>query len=168
MSKIDQFIADAKLVRDKIRADIDKLRAVIEGAKVRLASAEKTLQNLETLRDNSSPEMLEAVLSKRTTPREDNPEFFARLDVELSARPLDPSDVVENARKILLEHGRPMKRGHLVREFHSRNLLLAGTDKNKNLGTILWRHPKQFVSIERLGYWVKDVPLPGVYEPSDD
>lgn len=160
MSKIDQFIADAKLVRDKIRSDI-------EGHKLRLASVEKTIESLEALKENSAPDVLETLLSKWATPREDNPGLFAKLEEEHAARPLEPMEVVKNARKILLEHGKPMKRGHLVREFRSRNLLLAGTDKNKNLGTILWRHPNQFVSLDKLGYWVKDVPLAGIYEPEE-
>ncbi|PWB83516.1 MAG: hypothetical protein C3F11_06190 [Methylocystaceae bacterium] len=78
---------------------------------------------------------------------------------------LPPEDVAAAVRATLLEVGRPMKRGELVAELMSRQIPLSGKDKNKNLGTIIWRHPQHFVSLEGLGYWVRDVPLPGVYTP---
>lgn len=81
---------------------------------------------------------------------------------------ISPSDIAASARQILLEANRPMKRGELVAELERRGVPLAGKDKNKNLGTILWRHPDQFVGLEKLGYWLKGVPLPGVYAPEDD
>lgn len=80
-------------------------------------------------------------------------------------RVLSPLEVTKHARSILLSHGKPMKRGALVRALLDRGVPLAGSDKNKNLGTILWRHGDMFVHIERLGYWPKDVPLEGVYAP---
>ena len=58
-----------------------------------------------------------------------------------------------------------MKRGELVAELEMRGFPLAGTDKNKNLGTILWRHSRDFVHLEKFGYWLRDVPLEGVYSP---
>jgi hypothetical protein len=158
MSKIDQFIADAKILRDKVRASI-------EASQTQLASVETAIAALESLKATAEPEVLEKLLGK--SPREDHPDFFKEIEPKQISWALDPSGVVENARKILLEHGRPMKRGQLVREFDSRNLPLAGKDKNKNLGTILWRHQNQFVSLEKLGYWPKDVAIPGVYEPEN-
>lgn len=81
---------------------------------------------------------------------------------------LPPSDIAASVRMILLEANRPMKRGELVAELERRGVPLAGKDKNKNLGTILWRHPEQFVSLDKLGYWVKGVRLANVYEPKDN
>lgn len=78
---------------------------------------------------------------------------------------LPPTEIAKLARQVLLESGQPMKRGELVRALEARGIPLLGKDKNKNLGTIMWRHGDMFVSIEKLGYWPKDVPLEGVYEP---
>ena len=78
---------------------------------------------------------------------------------------LSPDEIARIVREILLEAGHPMKRGELVGELEKRQIPLAGTNKNKNLGTMLWRHKSQFVSLDKLGYWVRDVPLTGVYEP---
>jgi hypothetical protein len=78
---------------------------------------------------------------------------------------LSPSEISGLAKSILLERGRPMKRRELLAEMEKRNIPIAGTDKNKNLGTILWRHRNEFVHIEKLGYWPKDTRLNGLYEP---
>jgi len=78
---------------------------------------------------------------------------------------LPPREVAAIARNALLETGKPLKRGQLVRELEKRGVPLAGADKNKNLGTILWRHRAMFVSLPKLGYWAKGVPLEGVYDP---
>lgn len=81
---------------------------------------------------------------------------------------LSPAAIARATRDVLLERGHPMKRGELVKELVRREVPLAGKDKNKNLGTILWRHPNMFVTINKLGYWVKGVPLIGVYEPPEE
>ncbi len=48
-----------------------------------------------------------------------------------------------------------MKRGELVKALEAKGVLLLGKDKNKNLGTILWRYSDTFEHINKLGYWVK-------------
>ena len=78
---------------------------------------------------------------------------------------IPPADIARYAREIILESGRPMKRGRLVRALEARGVPLAGTDKNKNRGTILWRHRDQFVNLPNLGYWPRDVRLPDIYDP---
>lgn len=78
---------------------------------------------------------------------------------------LRPSRIADEARNVLIEAKRPMKRGELVRALEEKGLPLVGKDKNKNLGTILWRNPETFFYIEGLGYWVKGAPLEGVYDP---
>jgi hypothetical protein len=78
---------------------------------------------------------------------------------------VSPSEIASLAKSILRETGRPMKRGDLLAELERREVPLAGADKNKNLGTILWRHRNEFVHIEKLGYWPKDTALPGLYKP---
>src|SRR3954447_7273819 len=65
------------------------------------------------------------------------------------------------AYEVLLEHGRPMTRNELVGAIEARGFPLAGKNKSKNLGTILWRFRNRFDNIEGRGYWPKDVPLKG-------
>ena len=60
-----------------------------------------------------------------------------------------------------------MKRGPLVRAMEERSIPVAGKDKAKNLGTILWRHLDQFVSLEGLGYWPRDKRYRNVYDPAN-
>ena len=72
---------------------------------------------------------------------------------------LPPRRLADLAREIILERGRPMTRSELVEAIESRGFPLAGKDKSKNLGTILWRFNDRFVNIEGRGYWPRDIPL---------
>lgn len=80
---------------------------------------------------------------------------------------VQPEEIAALARRTLLEVGRPLKRGPLVRAMEERKIPLTGKDKAKNLGTILWRHNNQFVNLEKYGYWPRDVKYRDVYDPTD-
>lgn len=69
------------------------------------------------------------------------------------------SAMLDEARRIILREGRPMKRGELVRQLEARGFQIAGTDKNKVFGTNVWRSGK-FDQVEGHGYWPKGEPLP--------
>jgi len=72
------------------------------------------------------------------------------------------------AYEILLENGEPMTRTELVEAFDKRGNPIAGTDRAKNMGTIMWRLNDKFVNIEGYGYWPKDVPCEKVgYDPAE-
>lgn len=64
-------------------------------------------------------------------------------------------------RKIIISEGRPMKRGELVKSLEKEGFKLPGTDKNKVLGTNLWRSGR-FRAVAGMGYWPKDVSLPAL------
>ncbi len=66
-----------------------------------------------------------------------------------------PAEIVESARRLMREKGRPLTRSQLVMLLTERGLRLGGGDKNKNLGTVIWRS-KQFDNIAGVGYWPKD------------
>lgn len=93
---------------------------------------------------------------------------FAELVSVTQASPLTPAEIVEECRKILIEGRRPMKRGALVKEIEARGKKIPGQDKNKNLGTVLWRHQDQFIHLPKLGYWLRNEKLAGVWDPSED
>lgn len=84
-----------------------------------------------------------------------------------SSTVLQPEDVARLARQTLLEHGKPVRRGRLVKLMEQKGIPLTGVDKAKNLGTILWRFNKQFVNIDGYGYWPRDVELLGIYDPKN-
>ncbi|WP_398465062.1 hypothetical protein [Tardiphaga sp.] len=76
---------------------------------------------------------------------------------------VSPEQIADEVYELIREKGRPMKRGEIARALLERNIPLAGKDRNKNVGTILWRHQDRFVNIPKLGYWIADTDLPGVF-----
>lgn len=66
-----------------------------------------------------------------------------------------PSEIVESAKALMKEHRRPLSRSRLVKLLTQRGLKLPGKDKDKNVGTVIWRS-KQFDNIAGKGYWPKE------------
>ena len=128
--------------RDRLEAELKLVRHAIDSI--------EALQTEEMLSKNSGTSEFIAKTAKSNTRERGS---------------IAPAEIAKIAREILLDNGRPMKRGELVDALARRNVPLAGKDKNKNLGTILWRHQTMFVALDNLGYWVKGVPLEGVYTP---
>jgi hypothetical protein len=149
MSGLDETLSALRARRDRLKSQLDAISEAIN-------KIEKIIRALP-------PEALEHITAS-------SPDIQTTQDMGSSRRAkgfIPPRDVALAAKSALLAAGRPLKRGALVAELEKRGVILAGTDKNKNLGTILWRHSELFVTIKKLGYWVKDIPLPGVYEPED-
>lgn len=70
-------------------------------------------------------------------------------------------------RRLILEAGRPLTRGALLRILDQNNIPVGGSNRSKNMGTIMWRLRDDFVSLEGLGYWPKDVAWPEAgYNPN--
>lgn len=55
----------------------------------------------------------------------------------------------------------------MVRLLTLRGLKLPGTDKAKNIGTIMWRS-NEFDNVEGKGYWPKDAEPWRGYDPNDE
>ena len=51
-------------------------------------------------------------------------------------------------RDVLVQAGRPMTRGELVKALDKRDIAIGGGDPRKNMGTIIWRLKDRFVNIE--------------------
>lgn len=77
----------------------------------------------------------------------------------VKARSAYVARLIDEAKRLILEARRPLKRGELVRLLERDGLPVEGTDKAKVLGTNLWRSG-QFEQIEGQGYWPKDIPRP--------
>ena len=75
-----------------------------------------------------------------------------------------PARLAAMAREAILKHGRPMTRGELVDAFEASGIPLAGQDKAKNIGTIMWRFRDDFLNVPGRGYWPKDAPNKEVQE----
>jgi hypothetical protein len=163
MNEFDEMIARLKRKREIAQEAVDSFSAAIAHIeKARDAISDKDLEALKAFAQS------EDVETKARLSIEDSKAIQRQIATYRVRGILSPVDVAKAARVALLEKGRPMKRGELVLELERRGIPLAGSDKNKNLGTILWRHPKDFVHLEKFGYWLRDVPLEGVYEPKDE
>ncbi|MCJ2082757.1 hypothetical protein [Methylobacterium sp. J-090] len=69
-----------------------------------------------------------------------------------------PARLAKLARDEIVSRGKPMTRGELVDAFDAAGIPLAGSDKAKNIGTIMWRFRDEFLNVPGQGYWPKDVP----------
>jgi hypothetical protein len=61
---------------------------------------------------------------------------------------------------IMLERRKPMSRTEIVEALELKGHPVAGQDKSKAIGTIMWRLRDKFRNIEGLGYWPIDLPYP--------
>lgn len=68
-----------------------------------------------------------------------------------------PETIVRFAENWIKEIGEPMTRTELVEAAEHNGLTVGGSDKSKNMGTILWRSDR-FYNIDGRGYWPKDAP----------
>lgn len=67
-----------------------------------------------------------------------------------------PGEIVAGAKQLMREKQRPLTRTELVKLLTLRGLRIAGRDKSKNVGTIIWRS-QQFQNVEGVGYWPKEM-----------
>ena len=71
-------------------------------------------------------------------------------------------------REIIYEANRPLTRSGLLKALDERGIPIGGTNRSKNMGTIMWRLSDDFVSLEGFGYWLRDRPYPPAgYDPAD-
>lgn len=94
-----------------------------------------------------------------------NPEHVSQIVQEsdgigtrVRGRPADFADYMET---VLRGADMPLSRAALVTEVEKRGIEIPSTDKQRYLGTILWRHRDRFVNIEGKGYWLRN-GLPSV------
>jgi hypothetical protein len=64
------------------------------------------------------------------------------------------------APQILLEHGKPARRGEFLKLFHDRNISIGGTNEMLNFGTKIWKAREFLINLPKEGYWPKDLPYP--------
>lgn len=147
------YMADFK----EVRARLERRREELVDELARLDQALTAIEDAERLlglsEDNDSSRPSKSSEVKLESPQGKGPSFT-------------PDEIAGIAREVLLERGRPLKRGALVRAIESKGFLLPGKDKAKNLGTILWRHRLEFVHIEKFGYWPRDIRFAEAFDPN--
>ncbi|MCW5716187.1 MAG: hypothetical protein KIT43_16870 [Bauldia sp.] len=76
----------------------------------------------------------------------------ARTDVVRSPRTSRPAGFANLVDQILGEVGRPMTRAELVAAIEARGVSIPSGDKQRYLGTILWRRQDLFSHVDGVGY----------------
>jgi hypothetical protein len=87
-----------------------------------------------------------------------------------SAKPrgISQDEFNQVAPQILLEHGKPARRGEFLQLFHDRNIPIGGTNEMLNFGTKIWKAREFLINLPKVGYWPKDRPYPPAdYEPGN-
>lgn len=69
---------------------------------------------------------------------------------------------MDDAVRMIRDEGKPLTRGELVTRLEAAGHELEGKDKNKVLGTNMWRSGR-FFNIKGVGYWPKGTPVPQAY-----
>ena len=130
---------------------------VIEIARKKLAELEREATELrrfvatyEALRGEKSQNY--EIRSPDLVTNEPDQIGIGNADSPFRKRGDKPSEIVEAAIKVIRDSGRPMTRSQLVKALEEEGMTIGGTDKSKNMGTILWRS-KKFENVEGEGYW---------------
>ena len=131
----------------------DEIKKIIEKRDQLRQELQKIDNFLELYRDLTGTELVQTEPSGKLA----NVDNFRRRGRKRTPGTVSPSDLGPMIRRILLEHGKPMTRSELLRALEGRDVKLAGEDKARYLGTIMWRMREAFVNIDGYGYWPKDV-----------
>jgi hypothetical protein len=151
MTKFSQLLSKLRDSRNLAEAELNELKGKID-------AISKLIETLEELERDAPAELLDRVLDTL------NPQFHAGRDISISRESSSPSEIVQAAKEVLRKNRRPMRRRELLLELENMGLRIGGQDKSKNLGTILWRHQKEFVNLGGRGYWLVSEELPGTLE----
>lgn len=99
------------------------------------------------------------------------PRVVARADLKpenvLRHRRGQPSDFANMMARVISDMGRPLNRSELVAALEERDVEIPSGDKERYLGTILWRHRDRFTNFPRVGYWLAGRPW-GNYLPPEN
>lgn len=129
----------------------DEIKKIVEKRELLRQELEKIDNFLELYRELTGTEDVHS----ETRPKRRRIRIHPSLRRERSGT-VKPADIGPMVRRILLDHGKPMTRSELLAAFRERDVDLAGEDKAKYLGTVLWRMKEAFVNLDGYGYWPRD------------
>ena len=72
----------------------------------------------------------------------------------------DPKAIADAAGDALARAERPMQRGKLIEAVEKAGIEIHSGDKNKYIGTVMWRNRNRFMNIEGQGYWPRNRAVP--------
>lgn len=79
-----------------------------------------------------------------------------------------PADFARLIRAILSQSGHPMARGELISILEGGGHSIPSADKQRYIGTVLWRNRNDFINIKDKGYWLRNLPCPAIgYDPTN-
>lgn len=126
---------------------------VIEKARKRLTELEAEIENIRAF-IHMYQKLAEDEEATQVATSSDSPVPSPPLRIRIVEKS-SPAQIVAAAKELMTEKQRPLNRGELVRLLTLRGLRIAGGDKSKNVGTIIWRS-KEFENVEGKGYWPLD------------
>jgi hypothetical protein len=158
---MDTAVARAVARKEAIGNDIERCRADIERLQTEMRDIDTFLalyaRFAEADEDNASQ------ATETSTPSHNG----QAEDASFPAGNVSQEQFEIDARRLLIENGRPMKRGQLIRSFRSHGLRVGGTNEAKSFGAKIWRARDRFINISGEGYWPRDVDCPAVgYQPN--
>jgi hypothetical protein len=160
---MDSAVFNAMKRREEIReelADIDRFLKLYDRFKKQSDSPQGTLE----LRGVKTEQTSKQTESK--APQDDAAEAAA---AQISSNRGWTREMLRpHLRRTILEEGRPLSRTQILKALDSQGIPVGGTDRAKNMGTIMWRLNDDFVSLEGFGYWPRNEPYPPAgYDPND-
>lgn len=83
-------------------------------------------------------------------------------------RGTSPAEIVPIIIDMMRVKGLPMTRTEVLEVLLKQGVEVGGEDKAKNVGTIMWRHDKDFINLSGRGYWLRNTPCKAIgYLPED-
>lgn len=79
---------------------------------------------------------------------------------ERPTRNLPKALMSQVVKQILHERRKPMTRTDIVEALELKGIPVAGADRNKAIGTIMWRMRDEFVNLQGWGYWLASEDFP--------
>lgn len=92
----------------------------------------------------------------QATTDQSRPTVSAKADT-LPKRNLSKEAMAKAVRQLMIDRQRPMTRTDIVEALELKGIPVAGVDKPRALGTIMWRLRDRFVNLSGLGYWPIDL-----------
>jgi hypothetical protein len=167
----DRALANAEKRRDDLAARINKWNQELEDFRKELTSVQEFIDAWYRFAGSEQSEV--ADLWKHTGHPQGAVYAIQAPDPSLPApTALPPRKNPERAvvglkaKEIILDLRRPVPRNELFSELERRGIKIHGKDPEMVLSTMMWRMQDQFVRLQGLGYWLRDVPWPlANYEP---
>jgi hypothetical protein len=161
---VDSILRNALNMRQKLKTELLDIENFIRVYQ-HLRTIESPQQSLEL--ESSEPEQaLESANFVQPVSDSDESRVHVPESAAMARRGYTKEMLKPHVRKLLLDAGTPLTRTQLLRALDARDIPVGGSNRPKNMGTIMWRLSDHFVNLDGFGYWPKDTPYaPASYVP---